>query len=462
MTEVQYFNGCPKFTLILKSHTQKHRLVEARKELLNVYPYEIKENNIYIVKTDKRKQFDVYISKEEINYKKSIKKYLIISLPLIIIILTLLLLWHTVAVRKMAEATRQKEVEKQNAAAVVLNKEKEEKLEKLRKEYLEKKGAEYEKIYPYIERIYSAMTDKTTIEHISINNNNFTVEVTTKDSVTILSKFEQNKAFTAVKMNRTNIKDGKEIVTYTGEFSKFFRTVDEGKSLDEKIVFYSDEIQSLNKRSEMLRNNQLSQYIKNIRSTLHKNNCHEQYIQLRGKEKNAEVEFYILSASKDILNFINEIQSYDDNLIDIKNLSIHNSENRNRIQTTICFDTGIELKQDIEPFSEYTDKEIELAELDKIFYKAPALKNISPATSANKNNISEKKIQNVSSAKVKKLTYIGLTKSNGKSFVLAKDEDMGSIYKLLLSNAETDGDFCVQTASGFNAKIRGELYEVKK
>ena len=75
MTEVHYFNGCPKFTLILKSHTQKHRLVEARKELLNVYPYEIKENNIYIVKTDKRKQFDVYISKEEINYKKSIKKY---------------------------------------------------------------------------------------------------------------------------------------------------------------------------------------------------------------------------------------------------------------------------------------------------------------------------------------------------------------------------------------------------
>ncbi len=64
--------------------------------------------------------------------------------------------------------------------------------------------------------------------------------------------------------------------------------------------------------------------------------------------------------------------------------------------------------------------------------------------------------------KLKKLTYVGLTKSNGNSLVIVKDDDMGSIYKLIFTETEINGDCCMQIDGGFKAKIRGEYYEVKK
>ena len=45
---------------------------------------------------------------------------------------------------------------------------------------------------------------------------------------------------------------------------------------------------------------------------------------------------------------------------------------------------------------------------------------------------------------------------------MAKDEDMGSIYKLVLVDEEIGGDCCVASDTGYKAKIRGEYYEVKR
>ena len=84
--------------------------------------------------------------------------------------------------------------------------------------------------------------------------------------------------------------------------------------------------------------------------------------------------------------------------------------------------------------------------------KSPATKNVQP----------QKTIKTQTPLKLKKLTYIGLTKSNAQTFVLAKDDDMGSIYKLVLADKETDGDCCVKTDGGFMVRLRGEYYEVKK
>ena len=65
---------------------------------------------------------------------------------------------------------------------------------------------------------------------------------------------------------------------------------------------------------------------------------------------------------------------------------------------------------------------------------------------------------------MKKLSYVGLAKSGGTDFVIAKDDEMESIYNLALSDTETetDGNFCVKSSGIYRAKIRGEYYEVKK
>ncbi|MGN0732531.1 MAG: hypothetical protein ACI4MA_11605 [Treponema sp.] len=462
MTEPLHLTDCPKFTLLLKSHTQKKRLTEAKKELLTIYPFEVEEQKLLIIRTDKKDKYDVYISNEEITHESEIKKILLISLLCVTALCALIMIMHNVTAKKMEEARRQKELEKQKQEQDRLEKRKEEELDKLKAEYLDMKESEYEKIYPYIERIYSAMPEKTTIENISIDRNHFTVEVTTNDSVTILSNFEGSNAFSEVKMTRTNIKGGKESVSYMGDFSRLIKTADENLSLDEKIYFYTEEIKRINKRTELLKDIQISEYLKNIRAALHKNSCQEQYIQFRSKEKNAEIEFFVLSSSRAILIFLNEIQSKENSLVDVKSIRIHNSEERNGMQTTICFDTGIELKQADGILSEYADLRIDADEIDRIFYKTTAPKPAMPKSHSAINVQPQNVIKMQTPVKLKKLTYIGLTKSNAQTFILAKDEDMGSIYKLCLMDRETDGDFCIKDDGGFMARLRGEYYEVKK
>ena len=113
-----------------------------------------------------------------------------------------------------------------------------------------------------------------------------------------------------------------------------------------------------------------------------------------------------------------------------------------------------------EQFAEYGDKNIELSEIDKIFYKVPAPKTAALKKAVIQTSRTQKITQTRPPIKFKKLTYVGLTKSNGTTLVLAKDEDMERIYKLVLTDTETLGDCCVSTGSGYRAKIRGEYYEV--
>lgn len=451
-----------KFTLPLKSYTQKKRLVEAKEQLLNVYPFEVPLEHILIIKANKKGFYDVYVSKEEVKQDVNIKKLWLLSVLCVLICMLLFLLFKQVAKQNIENLAKEKELEKQKIEEARINKEKEETLTKLAKEYQEVKFTEYGKIYPYIERIYSVMTDKTTIENISIEKNMFTVEVTTKDAIKILSNFENSNAFSSIKMNRSNVKSGIEFVTYGGEFSKYQKEPDNNLSIDEKIDFYKTELENVFERSKKLSSIALSDYIKNIRDILHKNNCNEQYIQLRGKNKNAEVEFYILSTSKNILNFIKEIQNNEDNLIDIKRVKLFNSNDRNRIQTTIVFDSGIEFEQDNNQFAEYVDKKIELDEIDKLFYKTPSVKHTVTNKPVLKVSNIKKTIQPQKPSKLKKLAYIGLSKIHGDTMVMVKDNEMGNIYKLKLTESELDGNCCIKTGSGYTAKIRGEYYEVIK
>ncbi|WP_296663105.1 MULTISPECIES: hypothetical protein [unclassified Treponema] len=463
MTSQVMPQNCPKFTLHLKSHTRRKRIAEAKSTLASLYPFEVNEKKLLILKTDIKWQYDVYLLKEEIKRELNIKKLCLAILPGIFILAVLTLAIRYAALKNTESLKAQKELEKQKQDEERIQKEKEEKLAQLKKTYNEKKHLEYEKIYPCIERIYSAMAEKTaTIENISIQKNAFTVEATAKDAVSILANFEKSRTFTSVKMNRTTVKNGAEIVSYNGEFSRLWKETDEKSSLDKKIEFYETELLKMQSQAEEKQGITLSEYIKNIRNIMHKNSCNEQYIQIKGKSGNAEIEFFVLSGSKGILNFIREIQEGDENLIDIKSFALRNSENRSRIQTTVCFDTGIKFKQNDALLSEYTDKKIDLSEIDRIFYKAPSAKTTIKTESAKNRTTAAKSNEQNSPAGIKKLTYIGRTKLNGKDFVIAKDDGMGSIYKISLAKTESVGDFCIQTGYGYRAKLRGEYYEVKK
>jgi len=464
MIEEAYLNECPKFHLLLKSHSQKKRICEAKQRLECIYPFNVKEENLFIKKTEQKGYYDVFITSKNIEIKHNIQKFIIFIPILVFFILILAVSLQNISNKKNKISIAQKELERIENEKIKIQKEKETKLYSLKNEYYEILKNTHEKAYTCIERIYSVMTENSTIENIFIDGNCFSVEVTTKDAMKILSSFEYSEAFYSVKMNKTTVKDKVETVTYNGNFSRFWKDVDESLSVDEKINFYKTEIECIKVREEKKHDVQLSEYIKNIRALLRMNECNEQYIQIKGKENNAEVEFFILSTSRNILNFLKEIQQEDTNNIEIKQLRIRNSEERNRIQTTICFDSGIEIANEDKTFEEYIDKKIEPAEIDKIFYKSQTQKTrvqkSKTQEAVTKQTVSV--LEQKAPVQLQKLTYIGRTRINNQDFIIAKEEEMGSIYKLLLTENELDENTCVIVEGGYKAKVNGNYYEVKK
>lgn len=468
---VQFYTG-QRFSLPLKSRSEKKRVLEAKESLSGIYPFSVEADNILVSKTGRKGVYDVYVSKEKVRRTGRPAKF---ALALAVLFAMSLMAGFYVRLKmqkKEMDSMAQKEMERQKAEGMRILKEKEEALESLENEYDKKASESYGKIYPYMERIYIAIGENSTVENISISRDSFSIEVTTRDAVRILRNFEGNAVFRSVKMNRSTVRGRTETVTYSGEFSRIRKKADARLGIDDKISFYAGGIDAMNARRERLRALRLSEYIKGIRDLLRRNGCAEQYIQLRGGEKTTEVEFFVLSSSRSILNFIKAVQDGEDNLVDIRQIRIRNSEVRNRVQTSICFDSGIEPKDNDGLFPEYSGKKIGLSDIDKIFYKAPARKTVAARTQAGRSKPSAGKpaaakasgqtVRTSTSARLKKLSYVGLTKTGGKVFVIAKDDEMGSIYKIPLCGQEAEGDFCTEAGSGYTARIRGTYYEVKR
>lgn len=472
MNKAVHFYTGQRFSLPLKSRSEKKRVLEAKESLSGIYPFSVETDNILVSKTGRKGVYDVYVSKEKVRKTGRPAKF---ALALAVLFAMSLVTGFYVRLKmqkKERDSMAQKEMERQKAEGMRILKEKEEALESLENEYDKKVSESYGKIYPYMERIYIAIGENSTVENISISRDSFSIEVTTRDAVRILRNFEGNAVFRSVKMNRSTVRGRTETVTYSGEFSRIRKKADERLGIDDKISFYAGGIDAMNARRERLRALRLSEYIKGIRDLLRRNGCAEQYIQLRGGEKTTEVEFFVLSSSRSILNFIKTVQDGEDNLVDIRQIRIRNSEVRNRVQTSICFDSGIEPKDNDGLFPEYSGKKIGLSDIDKIFYKAPARKTVAARTQAGRVNPSAGKPAAAKTSgqtvpvkkdiRLKKLSYVGLTKTGGKVFVIAKDDEMGSIYKIPLCGQEAEGDFCTETGGGYTARIRGTYYEVKR
>ena len=447
-----------KFTLRLKSRTENKRILEAVELLKTEYPFEIDSEKLIIRQSQNKGYYDVYISKIKVEKENNIKQYICYASVFVLVLLTICIFASVKTKAKREKILQQRQIEAQKIENEKIVKEKEAKITALEKEYRNIVENRYGKIFSYIEKIYSVMTNGSVIENIAIDNKDFSVEVTTKDALKILKAFEESPLFCNVKMNRTTVKDFNEFVTYTGEFSIVYKELDPALSQDEKIGFYEAEIAHDKERLQRQQARQLSEYIAQIRDYLHKNGCNEQYIQLHSVDKTSEVEFFILSSSTGILKFLEQIQKTDDNLFDIKQLRIRNSEERNRIQTTVCFKSWIDLDDSVMQTEEYQDKEVTVSQIDKMFYKTPSQKKIVRTTSS----AAVQKKTNAAPVKLKSLSYVGMSKLNGETLIVVKDDSMGSIYKLSLHDTEQSGNCCFVSGSGYTAKIRNEYYEVKK
>ena len=447
------------FNLNLSSKTKSAMVKEALEKAKGIYPYQIEEKNITIEETGKKGIYSVSINKDGFEKQKiSYARIILFALFTLCLIVAAGIFIRKMISNKNAEEIKQVQVEKINEEKIRLQKEKETQLKDLISEYKLIEENKYENIYERIELIYSLLAPSVTIENLNIDKDSFYIDFSSKNSTKVLSNFESSAALSKIKMNRTTVAQ-KDITSISGNFVKHFQTAGSNLSLDEKIDFYKNTINQEKSRKEKLLNTQLSAYISTIRAELHKNNCSEQYVQIKGEKENLEAEFLVYSSAENILNFLKEIQGGTENLFDIKSFHLKNSENQQHLQSLITFKTGISLKEN-ESLSDFKEiKKYSAREISTALYKAPAVKpKVKLSESPEKKSSQVKNPQNL-----KKLNYIGSTKLNGKNFVMAKDEEMNVIYKLMLCETEAEGDFCMSLGNGnYKAKIRNEWFEVKK
>lgn len=477
MTESKNTNSPYIYKLELKNRSKKSRTKEAIEKLKLLYPYEIKEQNLLIKETNERNNYDVIISDKGFRKGKGEYKWIvIIILILIVVLISVIVIGQQIKIRKNNEQ-EEKLIELQNEQKIQESKSKKIKLEGLLKEIEKYDKEKYENVYSRIELLYFLLDKLGTVENLSLDGDSFLIDVTSKDSVQLLENFELSKQLTKVKMVRTTVDKGIDYVSLSGMFMREFNKNDENLSLEQQISS-NDEILSNYKRRKIRQNQQnLSDYIKVIRDCVRCNGCREQYLQVKGEKNNLEVELMFYSYAKEALSFIKEIQNQDNDLVDIKKLQIRNSQTPSKVQTNITFVTGIDIKENTELVD--TDKRIydfSPNEISLSLYKEPAKvteKNeIRTDAYKDEKSVLTKESENkpVEYSTVKKeeiirkyLDYIGLTKFEGKSYILAKDNQMNVIYKFEIAKKESEGNVCYINENGkYIAKLNSELYEVKK
>lgn len=463
---VPEFSFLYSFKLISKCHSKKKRIKEAIVSLRKQYPYEIMEDHLYIKKGQMKNEYEVFVLAKPLEKKKERIKGLLLSFFVVFVILSGIFLNNSMTKNKKIESERQKSLENQMQEEQRLKELQNKRLSNLEEKYKVLILGKSESVYVQLKLLYQCLMKNTFINSISLEKNYFSVEAETKDSVKVLSNFEESKAFTNVKMIRTTVSDNHEIVTFSGEFAKAAGEIDERISVEDKISFYEHEIEE----AEEIRNNMsqrvLSEYILELREIAHKNGCNEQYMQIKNTGEFTGVECFFESNSSDLLNFLESIQESVINSCKIRNFS-----GQKNLQTTILFDTGIKTDKDNETDTYFIDlQEISSEDMGSMF------KSRQPASTQKQVYVTKRSLPSAVTVNIEpvktesqktfssiKMSFLGMTRKGDVTYILVKDEVFGVYYTLPLleDNKENESDFCYKKGNGYIARIRNEYYEVR-
>lgn len=463
---VPEFSFLYSLKMISHCHSKKKRITEALLALRKQYPYEVKEANLYIKKGQRKNEYEVFVLAKPLEKKKERIKGLVLFCFMIFVIVFGVLLNNSIIKKRKIEIERQKFVEKQIQEENRIKEEQNKRLLNLGEKYNSLILGKSESVYVQLKLLYKCLMQNTAINNISLEKNYFSVEVETKDSVKVLSNFEESKCFANVKMIRTTVTDNHEIVTFSGEFAKAAGEIDESLSTEEKISFYETEIAKEEKNRNDRNQRVLSEYILEIREKIHESGCHEQYMQIKNAGDFTGVECFFESNSTGLLKLLESVQNSL-----ISSCKIRNLTGQKNLQTTVFFDTGIKSDKDNEGDTYFIDlQEISSEEMGSMFKSrqtASAQKQVyvtkralTPSVELKSEPVMTEKPKSFSSGK---MSYLGMTKKGDVSYVLVKDEVFGVYYTLPLKeeNKANESDFCYKTGNGYIARIRNEYYEVK-
>lgn len=310
-------------------------------------------------------------------------------------------------------------------------------------------------MYPIINLIYSNFTNDCIIENLSIQRTNFQIDITTKNAIEVLSKFEINPYIEKIQMNRTASSFGYDHVSFSGKIKRTLKMPEDDESLESKILFYEKIL------AEPYRELVFSEYVKNIRLYIVMNKCKEEFLQVKNVNNQIDLECELKGSGVNILKLI---RSFDTNesKIEIKSLRIRNTNNVSMCSLNIVFETFIDTNS------------VKKDELENINIKESSPNEIGIVFNARKESFNsirenETKQKDNTLAKSKKLKKIGtldlLGKGSNKDYekiIFVKNSVTGEIFKIPVVNSKITKNYALENNDCYNVFINNEEYKVNK
>lgn len=325
----------------------------------------------------------------------------------------------------------------------------------LRSKYENKLIVQNVEMYPIINLIYSNFTNDCIIENLSIQRTNFQIDITTKNAIEVLSKFEINPYIEKIQMNRTASSFGYDHVSFSGKIKRTLKMPEDDESLESKILFYEKIL------AEPYRELVFSEYVKNIRLYILMNKCKEEFLQVKNVNNQIDLECELKGSGVNILKLI---RSFDTNesKIEIKSLRIRNTNNLSTCSLSIVFETFIDTNS------------VKKDELKNINIKESSPNEIGIVFNARKESFNsirenETKQKDNTLAKSKKLKEIGtldlLGKGSNKDYekiIFVKNSVTGEIFKIPVVNSKITKNYALENNDCYNVFINNEEYKVNK
>lgn len=404
---------------------------------------------------EKASKLDVLNLLEKKDLIKRIVYFAVLSILLIILFMILVN-----KVEKIIEVNKSKQAEIDIQKKQILEKEQQlnDELNLLIKEYERKVKNSNKKNYPIINIIYSCLNKNTIINSLSIQKNNFSIEIKTDNSLEVLSKFESNYKIETIVMNRIANESGKEYVSFTGAIKNDFVYADKNLSNIEKINHYKKLLE------DVCYEENFSEYVAEIKNIIMQNNCQQEYMQVKLNNDLIDLECNVKGTGKNILSFIKAIDDSPNN-IEIKNLRIRNIINSSVCNLMVIFETKINKKNVLEDeIKDYDYVEKLPQEIGKVFGNDNERIINTKSRIAKKNIVLENKTEKIIQSRKKiKLNYIGKgSNSNFSNILFFKNPISGQIYKLPVVNDFIDQNCCIDVVNKYIVLIDGEEYEVDK
>lgn len=399
------------------------------------------------------------VSKKDLFYRigkyELLQKVLGVTAIGAILSVCLIYMVNKVKISNESIIARQKELELLEQHKIEEHKIKTGRLLELKSKYENKLSVQNAKIYPIINLIYDNLTRDCVIENLNIQRADFQIDITTRNAIEILSKFETNPRIEKIQMNRTASSSGLDHVSFTGKIKKILRTPLESESVDSKILFYEELL------AEPKRELVFSEYAKNIRSLIVANKCREEFLQVRNIEGFIDLECELKGSG---INILNLIKSFDESetKIEIKNIRVRNAKNASMCNLNVVFETFIDANSLNRDDLENTDiKEASPNEIGVVFRSRMEQINFKPKVETKHRNFNPEKPKKTMTVGKLDLLGKGANRDYGK-IIFLKNSVTGEILKVPVVKSEINGNYALESIDEYDVYINKEEYKVNK